>query len=138
MMMPANFSAIAENEMTYVVGGGLVDVLAPVMTEAQWKQFNTNVVTLIGNAYLKSFVNNTLGVIFSGAYVPGQVLGGYGSHLSSIWGDNVVDAGIQAFPVATYAIGALNVALDVVGNLAAIYNLGFGKVDIKIAGMTQH
>ena len=32
MMMPANFSAVAENEMTYVVGGSLVDVLAPVMT----------------------------------------------------------------------------------------------------------
>ena len=28
MMMPANFSAVAENEMTYVVGGSLVDVLA--------------------------------------------------------------------------------------------------------------
>ena len=27
MMMPANFSAVAENEMTYVVGGSLVDVL---------------------------------------------------------------------------------------------------------------
>ena len=29
MMMPANFSAVAENEMTYVVGGSLVDGLAP-------------------------------------------------------------------------------------------------------------
>ena len=37
MMMPANFSAVAENEMTYVVGGSLVDVLAPVMTTENWQ-----------------------------------------------------------------------------------------------------
>ena len=31
MMMPANFSAISENEMTYVNGGAsLADILAPV------------------------------------------------------------------------------------------------------------
>ena len=30
MMMPANFSAISENEMTYVNGGAsLADILAP-------------------------------------------------------------------------------------------------------------
>ena len=28
MMMPANFSAVAENEMTYVVGGGLMAAAA--------------------------------------------------------------------------------------------------------------
>ena len=49
MMMPANFSAVAENEMTYVVGGGLVDVLAPVLPTADWQRFNTNLVTIIGN-----------------------------------------------------------------------------------------
>ena len=27
MMMPANYSAIAENEMTYVVGGGLLEAI---------------------------------------------------------------------------------------------------------------
>ena len=26
MMMPANFSVVAENEMTYVVGGGVIDL----------------------------------------------------------------------------------------------------------------
>ena len=66
MMMPANFSAVAENEMTYVIGGGIVDVLAPVLTEADWQRFNTNLVTIIGNTYLSKFVDNTLGVIFSG------------------------------------------------------------------------
>ena len=40
MMMPANFSAVSENEMTYVVGGGLVDVLVPVMTEENWRNIS--------------------------------------------------------------------------------------------------
>ncbi len=49
MMMPANYSAIAENEMTYVVGGGLLEaigsVTAPVWGAANVKTFNTNLLT---------------------------------------------------------------------------------------------
>ena len=125
MMMPANFSAIAESEMTYVVGGGLVDVLAPVMTTAQWKQFNTNIVTLIGNAYSKSYIHNTLDVLFSGTYVPGDMIKGYAAHLSSLANPSM-DPDFGVGPVSV--VGALNVVLDLVGNAAAIYNLGFGKV----------
>ena len=51
MMMPANFSAISENEMTYVNGGAsLSDILAPSLTLENWKKFNTNMVTIIGNS----------------------------------------------------------------------------------------
>ena len=46
MMMPANFSAVAENEMTYVVGGSLVDVLAPAMTTENWQNVSTNVIKM--------------------------------------------------------------------------------------------
>ena len=47
MMMPANFSAVAENELTYVVGGAsLVDYLAPAMTTQNWQNVSTNVVKL--------------------------------------------------------------------------------------------
>lgn len=60
MMMPANFSAIAENELTYVVGGSAATDWA--------KQFNTNVVTMIGNTYVKDLVNVTLGTMFSGSW----------------------------------------------------------------------
>ena len=52
MMMPANFSVVAENEMTYVVGGGVIEaigsVTAPIWTAANVKTFNTNLVTIIG------------------------------------------------------------------------------------------
>ena len=32
MMMPANYSVIAENEMTYVNGGALIDCFAPALS----------------------------------------------------------------------------------------------------------
>ena len=51
MMMPANFSAISENEMTYVNGGAsLSDILAPSLTLENWKKFNTNMPS--GCAYI--------------------------------------------------------------------------------------
>ena len=72
MMMPANYSAIAENEMTYVVGGGLLEaigsVTAPVWGAANVKTFNTNLITIIGNSYVTKVVNGTLGTIFGGSW----------------------------------------------------------------------
>ncbi len=49
MMMPANYSVIAENEMTYVNGGALIDCFAPIMNEGNWKTFNTNLIKIVGN-----------------------------------------------------------------------------------------
>jgi hypothetical protein len=40
MMMPANFSAVSENEMTYVMGGSVADYLAPVMGKKEWSNFS--------------------------------------------------------------------------------------------------
>lgn len=128
MMMPANFSAVSENEMTYVMGGGVADYLAPVMTKKEWSKFSQNLVTIIGNSYLGNFVNNTLGVIFSGTYVPGDVLGKFGSNISDIWGKNYDDGSTKSKILSGMA-GVLNVGLNIAGNLAAIYNLGFGTVD---------
>ena len=69
MMMPANYSVIAENEMTYVVGGGVIEaigaVTAPIWTAANVKTFNTNIVTLVGNAFVDNFVHGTVGYVFS-------------------------------------------------------------------------
>ena len=125
MMMPANFSAVSENEMTYVMGGSVADYLAPVMTKKEWSNFSKNMVTIIGNSYLGNFVNNTLGTIFSGTYVPGAVVGLFGSDISVIWNANF-DGTSTKTKVLSGMKGVLNVGLNVVGNLAAIYNLGFG------------
>ena len=71
MMMPANYSVIAENEMTYVNGGAnFIDaigaVTAPIWTLDNVKTFNTNIVTLVGNTFLQSTIDRTIGVLFSG------------------------------------------------------------------------
>lgn len=138
MMMPANFSAVSENEMTYVMGGSVADYLAPVMTKKEWSNFSKNLVTIIGNSYLGNFVNNTLGVIFSGTYVPGGVLSNFGSDISGIWNANYDDASTKSKILSGMA-GVLNVGLNIAGNLAAIYNLGFGTVknDAEKAAITE-
>ena len=127
MMMPANFYAVSENEMTYVMGGSVADYLAPVMTKKEWSNFSKNLVTIIGNSYLGNFVNNTLGVIFSGTYVPGGVLSNFGSDISGIWNANF-DGTDTKSKILSGMAGVLNVGLNIAGNLAAIYNLGFGTV----------
>lgn len=130
MMMPANFSAVSENEMTYVMGGSVADYLAPAMGAAQWQNFHKNLITIVGNKYVQRFLDNTVGAMFSGAWVPGNGLKGFGGQFSAIWDDNYTKklgddtTGLQK---AGYgALGVVNCALNVVGNLAAIYNLGFG------------
>ncbi len=125
MMMPANFSAISENEMTYVVGGAaLENILAPALDKSNWQTFNVNMITLIGNSQVQDYVDNTLGVLFSGSYTPGDMIKGwagrrgYGASAAEVDGDKV-----QAV-----ALKALNDALQTVTNLAAIYNLATGSV----------
>lgn len=131
MMMPANFSAVSENEMTYVMGGSVADYLCPVMEAAQWKQFSTNMVTIVGNMYVQKFLDNTVYAMFNGTWTPGDGLSGFGKQFSNIWKANYTDkvnkntTGAQK--VGYGALGVANSILNVAGNLAAIYNLGFGK-----------
>ena len=78
MMMPANYSVIAENEMTYVNGGAnFIDaigaVTAPIWDVTNVKTFSTNIVTLIGNKFIGKLVDGTLGVLFSGNTTWGDV-----------------------------------------------------------------
>ena len=128
MMMPANFSAVAENEMTYVVGGSLVDVLAPAMTTANWQNVSTNVIKIVGNAFLAKHTTNLLGELFDGNYVPGDVIGysiknldkaynkGYGTFENNAWG---------------LAVGALNAGMQILGGLSAIYTLGSSSIGLE-------
>ena len=126
MMMPANFSAVSENEMTYVMGGSVADYLCPVMEAKHWQKFSQNLVTIIGNHYVASFLGNTVGQVFTGTYVPGAVLGAFGDNIKGIWGDNYGTPETTGEKVKGGLLGVLNVGLNIVGNLAAIYNLGFG------------
>ena len=134
MMMPANFSAVAENEMTYVVGGSLVDVLAPAMTTANWQNVSANVIKIVGNSFLAKHTTNLLGELFDGNYVPGDVIGysiknldkaynkGYGTFENNAWG---------------LAVGALNAGMQILGGLSAIYTLGSSSIGLEVKGNSQ-
>ena len=130
MMMPANYSAIAENEMTYVVGGGLVDCLAPVMEDKNWQNFNSNLIKIVGNSFSQHFVDETLGVVFNGTYRPGNVVEGiWANDVVGIWKKNYNK---QNDGFWNGAKGVLNVALRGVGALASIYTLGSGSIGIDV------
>ena len=136
MMMPANFSAISENEMTYVNGGAsLSEILAPELKLENWQNFNKNMVTIIGNSFLGSYVNNTVGTLFNGAYKPGNLGKAWFSGVSKYYnsGYDAVAGGIDAEMTHGAAAlgtlnGALNVGLRLAGSAAAIYNLATANV----------
>ena len=130
MMMPANFSAVAENEMTYVVGGSLVDVLAPAMTTANWQNVSANVIKIVGNAFLAKHTTNLLGELFDGNYVPGDVIGFSVKNL-----DKAYNKGYNTFGGNWgFAVGALNAGMQILGGLSAIYTLGSSSVGLEFKG----
>ena len=136
MMMPANFSAISENEMTYVNGGAsLAEILAPELKLENWQKFNQNMVTIIGNSFMDKYIDNTVGTLFNGAYKPGNlgnawftgVKGAYGTGFDAGFGkhESELTAGDKFLNGAN---GVLNAGLRMVGSAAAIYNLATGTV----------
>ena len=136
MMMPANFSAISENEMTYVNGGAsLADILAPSLEVKNWQKFNTNMVTIIGNSFMSNYIKNTVGVLFDGAYKPGDlgsawltgVKGAYGTGYDAGFGKDG-DEQTAGDKFLNGGNGVLNAGLRMVGSAAAIYNLATGTV----------
>ena len=145
MMMPANFSAISENEMTYVNGGAIAleNILAPTLKVEDWQRFNKNMVTLIGNKFAPMYVGNTLGVLFSGKYVPGNMARASYGTLKGVFDDaqdsylehtNIENAKFADFMAG--ANGALNAGLNIVGSAAAIYNLATGTVKNAVEGLS--
>ena len=137
MMMPANFSAISENEMTYVNGGAsLSEILAPELKLENWQKFNQNMVTIIGNSFLGDYVSNTVGTLFGGAYKPGDLGKAWFSGVSKYYNSgydavvgNGTDAGMTYGNTALGTLnGALNAGLRIVGSAAAIYNLATANV----------
>ena len=133
MMMPANFSAVAENEMTYVVGGSLVDVLAPAMTNTEWQNVSANVIKIVGNAFLKTHGDNVLKTLFDGNYVPGDVIGDTFNTIGAAY-----KKGYSTFGGNWgFAVGALNAGMQILGGLSAIYTLGSSSVGLEYKGVTS-
>ena len=114
MMMPANYSAIAETEMTYVVGGdSLFPAFNPLST------LFTNVVNIIGNSFVEPLVEATIGKAFGGSYEFGSILGGIGETIKGAYTDNLGDD--KQNP--TYFNGVLNAGAKIVGGMAAVAQL---------------
>ena len=135
MMMPANYSAIAENEMTYVVGGGLLEaigsVTAPVLGPANVKTFNTNLITIIGNSYVTKVVNGTLGTIFGGSYLV-KTGEGDDAKRNTIFGKDKA-LWNELDPNGDKETNGFNKFLQGVGALAAVYQLGTSTAKAAVA-----
>lgn len=128
--MPANFSAVAENELTYVVGGAsLVDYLAPAMTTENWQNVSANVIKIVGNTFLKSYVSSAFDSVFDGNYVPGDFIGG-------VWNTvhRAYDKGAHTYANGAWGagLGLLNAALSIAGGLSAIYTLGSSSIGLEV------
>ena len=130
MMMPANYSAIAENEMTYVVGGGLLEaigsVTAPVWGAANVKTFNTNLITIVGNSFVKDTLANTLGVAFGGKWFDktGKTDDDGDEIKNTIFGKNGNLHNWLGAKDGDKKMSGLNKFMQGVGVLSAVYTLG--------------
>ena len=131
MMMPANFSAVAENELTYVVGGAsLADYLAPAMKSENWQKFNKNLIMIVGNGYLNKYMGTALGHVFSGNYRIGDTTTATFDVLTGNWKANMEYGKEHGWGL----LNALaNVGLQAAGGLSAIYALGNGDVGLKLS-----
>lgn len=116
MMMPANYSAIAETEMTYVVGGdSLFPAFNPLST------LFTNIVNIVGNTFVQPVVDNTLGVIFGGEYKFGNVFNGIGGKIKTAYG-KVLGKDDDGNVTGQFN-GVLNAGAQIVGGMAAVAQL---------------
>ena len=130
MMMPANFSAVAENELTYVVGGAsLVDYLAPAMKAENWQNVSANVIKIVGNTFLNTYAKSAFDSVFDGNYVPGDFIGGVFNTVHRAY-----DKGFHTYGNTQWgaALGLLNAGLSIAGGLSAIYTLGSGSVGLEL------
>ena len=104
MTFPANYAVMAEDELTYVTGGGVIaDILPPVMTSENWRTFGTNLIKIVGNTFMGNLINVFLGTAFG----------------LSPWSS--FGSGMQA---SVANMDAPNAILQALGGVAAIYTLG--------------
>ena len=128
--MPANFSAVAENELTYVVGGAsLVDYLAPAMKAENWQNVSANVIKIVGNTFLNGYATAAFNSVFDGNYVPGDFIGGVFNTVHRAY-----DKGAHTYSNGAWGagLGILNAALSIAGGLSAIYTLGSDSVGLEL------
>ena len=127
MMMPANYSVVAENEMTYVVGGGIADILAPMMTAKNVQNIVVNTISMVGSYFVNNVVVKGLGMVFSNGFT-----GDYQYVGADDLGFLRVDFNGDGFGKA---LG--NLALNIVGTASAIYTMGMDVIGPKFDGIIK-
>ena len=145
MMMPANFSAIAESEMTYVVGGaGLVEALgavtAPIWNAENVKTFNTNLVQIVGNTFVPKLIPATLGIMFGGNWMVKEDVNGKKEKTAKgfIFGkDNALWDALDPNK-ETGTTNGFNKFMIGLGALAGVYTLGTAKTKSYVAENALH
>lgn len=130
MMMPANYSVVAENEMTYVVGGGIADILAPMMTAQNVQNIVVNTITMVGSYFVNSIVGNGLYNVFTKGFT-----GDWSNFKASDLGFLNVTFEKDTVSGKADVWGNLgNLALNTVGVLSAIYTMGVKAIGPSFEG----
>ena len=126
--MPANFTAV-NSEVVY--GGAdlfsiLADTTAPVWGAANVKQFNTNLITIVGNEFVKDTLKNTLGVAFGGTWFDktGKTDDDGDEIKNTIFGKNGNLHNWLGAKDGDKKMSGLNKFMQGVGVLSAVYTLG--------------
>ena len=115
MTFPANYAVIAEDELTYVTGGGVIaNVLPAVMTSENWRTFSVNMIKIVGNTFLGNFIGTILGTAFGTNYAVGGIVDAINGQLNKYTG--------------------INGLMQALGGLAAIYTLGTNDAKVLPAG----
>ena len=126
MMMPANYSVVAENEMTYVVGGGIADILAPVMTAQNVQNIVVNTITMVGSYFVDNLVGKSLKVIFATGFLND---GAMGTAIKNVWNSTMLGVSDKNI------LGSIgNVLLDTVAVASAIYTMGVKAIGPSFEG----
>ena len=128
MMMPANYSVVAENEMTYVVGGGIADILAPVMTAQNVQNIVVNTITMVGSYFVNGVIGNGLYAIFGGDGFLTE--GGFGTAVANGFKAGLLDYSWEEKPWESFG----NLVLNTVGMASAIYTMGVKAIGPSFEG----
>lgn len=111
MIMPANYSAIAENELSYV-DGGWVDIM-------NVKTLETNIAKAIGNAYAQDVMAAFIGSWFDGGDKDKSIFGYVGGKIGDLFTKNMGTAS----PNST-AGKVLRGIINTIGVLGGVWVLG--------------
>ena len=128
MMMPANYSVVAENEMTYVVGGGIADILAPVMTAQNVQNIVVNTITMVGSYFVNGVIGNGLYAIFGGDGF--LTKDGFGTAVANGFKAGLLDYSWEEKPWESFG----NLVLNTVGMASAIYTMGVKAIGPSFEG----